>query len=117
VKTITVRTVELRKALHENREKHRAVFLDAVEGYRKLVVQHLERALEDAKRGRQIRTHVELAEPMDQTRDYDRVIRMLEMEVRSEVEVTEVEFAQYVMDDWSWKRQFLATNLGYTSHG
>jgi hypothetical protein len=35
------------------------------------------------------------------------------METREEIELTEQEFAQYVMDDWSWKGQFTATNSAY----
>jgi hypothetical protein len=31
---------------------------------------------------------------------------MLEMSVESEIELTAQEFAQYVRDDWGWKRQF-----------
>lgn len=37
----------------------------------------------------------------------------MEMETRSQIELTEEEFAQYVMDDWRWKGQFAATTASY----
>jgi hypothetical protein len=50
---------------------------------------------------------------MDQTKDYDRVIRMLEMTVDEIITIGAVEFQQYVMDDWTWKEQFTASNSAY----
>ena len=71
--------------------------------------------LEDAKKGLRYTTMKQLMQPVDQTREYDRVIRALEMSVDTKIELTEDEFSQYEMDDWSWKRQFLASNSLYTS--
>jgi hypothetical protein len=31
------------------------------------------------------------------------------------VELSEQEFRQYVMDDWSWKHNFLASNAMYSA--
>jgi len=75
----------------------------AQEGYRKRVIQELNQALEDAKAGRQITTQIRLPAPEDHTADYDRVIRMLEMSVDDELEITSHEFDWYVMDNWQWK--------------
>jgi hypothetical protein len=54
-----------------------------------------------------------LPEPQDHTIDYDRVIKMLEMSVDSLIELDEGAFDQYVMDNWSWKGDALATNEMY----
>jgi len=51
--------------------------------------------------------------PMNQTPEYDQAIRMLEMSVEDEVELTAGEFSQFVMDRWHWKQQFSATNSAY----
>lgn len=71
--------------------------------------------LDEAKAGKQIRRSLALVEPQDQTRDYDRAIRMMEMSQDEVVELEEHDFAQYVLDDWSWKRQFLLSNSNYSA--
>ena len=112
---VTVKRDELLEKLKENKVKHRQIFEKALEGYRLTAIELLDKALEDAKAGRTITTSVYLEEPVDQTKDYDRAIGMLEMSVDDEVTITSQEYAQYVMDDWSWKRQFLTTNMGYAA--
>jgi hypothetical protein len=112
---VTVNKVELLSTVRENRDKHRAIFEDAVKGYREKVVHALEQRLTDAKAGRRINTYINLPTPVDQTREYNKIIKMLEMSVDDEIELTQNEFAMYVMDDWVWKKQFSATNAMYTT--
>jgi len=50
---------------------------------------------------------------MDQTRDYDRAIAMLEMSVEGEITVSEADFRTFVMDDWNWRSQFKHSNMAY----
>lgn len=110
---ITVQKSNLLGFLKKNREEHRGLFLKAQEGYQRQFIVELERSLEDAKAGRAFRRTVELDAPIDHTRDYDRIILMLEMSTSDTVSITEREFAQYVQDDWSWKRDFIGTNMKY----
>ncbi len=104
----------LLEELKKNRDAHRAIFEKAVVGYRKVAIEELDRMLVEAKEGKRIRRGLELVEPMDQTKDYDRVIKMLEMSVDDIVILDSAEFAQYVMDDWHWKDAFTASNSTYT---
>lgn len=112
---VTVRKDELVSALEENRKNHRAIFEEAVEGYRKKAIEMLEHHIEEIKEGRVVRVAVHLPQPEDHTDDYDRVLRMLEMSIDDEIEVMEHDFACYVMDNWDWKRQFLTTNSAYSA--
>lgn len=114
METIKVKKEELLQALHKNRDAHRKIFEEAQEGYREEAIKLLDKALEDAKHGKEIRTHIQLMAPIDQTKDYDRAIRMVEMSVDDVIEIDERDFACYVMDDWDWKRQFLTTNAFYS---
>ena len=114
MKSVNVKKTDLLDKIKENRAKHRAIFEKAVKGYRKAVVAELEFMLDEARKGRRIKRQIELIEPMDQTREYDRVIRMLEMSTDDIIELSQQDFAQYVMDDWAWKQQFLSTTLPYT---
>lgn len=113
MKTVKINVQELSTALRQNRDKHRAVFERALEGFRRVVIDELEGRLSDARKGKDIVLHIALEQPVDQTRDYDRAIMMCKMSAEGVVELTEREFASYVMDDWSWKKDWLLTNSTY----
>lgn len=51
--------------------------------------------------------------PEDHTREYDRVIRMVEMEVRDEIEIVERDFQSFVMDDCDWSANWASMFGGY----
>ena len=112
---VEMKTAELLGILQANRAKHRGVFEQACEGYRKRAIAELESALQDARAGRRIRRHIQLVEPEDHTKDYDRAIRMMELEVNETVELGENQFAMFVMDEWSWMGSFTASNAPYTT--
>lgn len=113
MKTVKVKRDELIERIRKNRDAHRAIFREAQEVYRQEVIKLLEQRLEDARNGRKIERGIRLQEPEDHTEDYDRVLTMLEMSVDAEIEISQMEFAQYVMDDWSWKDAWLANTAAY----
>jgi hypothetical protein len=107
---------ELLTILEANRARHRDVFLAAQDGYRRRVIQELDRRLEDARAGRKIDLLFRLPEPEDHTADYDREIKMLELETGITVVLTTREFDQLVMDNWGWSGDFALTSSAYASH-
>lgn len=111
---ITVKKNDLLKVMEENRKKHRAIFEEAFANYRKQAISELEVMLDDARKGKNIQRAVTLSPPADHTRDYDRVIGMLKMTTKEEIELAEHDYGAYVMDDWSWKRNFLVSNSRYS---
>ncbi len=111
---IKVSKAALLETLRKNRDKHRQIFLEAQAGYRTAVIAELDNMLAEAKAGKKIRRSVTLTEPMDQTKDYDRAIAMLEMSVEAEVSLEEHDFQQYVLDEWTWKRQWSTSNRLYS---
>lgn len=113
--TVTVKRDELLERVTENRNNHRAIFEEAQIKYREFVIKELDSMLDDAKAGRKVRRAVSLPEPEDHTRDYDRVITMLQMSVNDEVELLSQEFENYVMDNWGWNASFTANTMRYTS--
>ncbi len=115
MKNVTVDKQELLDILKKNREAHRAIFEDALEGYRNKWIEILEERLEEARRGVQLNHGIWLNEPVDQTKDYDRAIRMVKMHIEDTIELDEKSFANFVLDDWSWSDQFVTTNSMYTS--
>ena len=115
MENVTVRKVDLLEALKANRRDHQAIFDEALEGYRDAVLQQLTQHLDEVQKGKVKQVLINLPMPENHTKDYDRAIRMVEMSVHDEIEVDEHSFRQYVMDDWAWKRQFLASNAGYSA--
>lgn len=115
MKTVKVSKGELLDALKKNREDHRAVFLEAQTNYRVRVIEELDKALEEARSGRQYRTNLHLPPPIDMTKEYDRVMAMLGMSVDDVIELSDGEFRQFVLDDWSWRQQFITANSTYAN--
>lgn len=111
----TVEKIDLLKILKENRGKHRGVFEAALEGYRKAVISRLVGHIQELRNGHYPETKIVVPIPADHTGDYDRTIKMLEMSIHSTYTLTDYEFGQFVMDDWDWKRQWVATNSVYAA--
>ena len=113
METVKVNKLELLAIIKENRANHRQVFLEALEGYKKKCIELLEQHLANLRTGKVYHVSIALPEPQEHTKDYDRVIRMLELSVDDVVEIAQDQFAQYVMDDWAWKNQFTSTTSMY----
>lgn len=113
---VTVKKAELLASMRANLSKHREVFLAATDGYRKAVIDALDKCLREAREGAPfvLWNITSLVVPQDHTKDYERVIRMLEMSVADEISVTEQQFSQFVLDDWGWKAAFVASTSRYT---
>jgi len=114
MRAVTVEKSQLVGIITNNRAAHRQIFEEAVEGYKKEGIRLLEEHAERIKKGNLVEVYVRLPRPEDHTTDYDRVLKMLEMHSFQEIEIDQESFASYVMDDWTWKRQFLATNSAYS---
>ena len=114
MRDVTISVDKLLDALRENRQKHRAIFEEALDGYRKAVIETLEEQLSRAKKGKKVNAYITFQQPEDHTRDYDRVIQMLEWTDDHEITLSERDFAQYVQDDWGWQEQFLTSNALYS---
>lgn len=109
---ITVAKAELLAALQQNRDDHRRIFEEALEGFQANAVAELERWLADIRAGKRSSVVVRLPVPVDHTADYNRAIKMVEMSINATVSLSETDFAQYVMDDWGWQTQFLSNTYG-----
>lgn len=114
--TVRVSKADLLSIIRENRAEHRKIFEEAIDGWHEQVQKKLKEMVAAAKKGPQaVQLHLNLPKPEDHTRDYDRVIKMLELSKDEELELDDREFATYVMDDWGWQGAFLATTASYSS--
>lgn len=110
---VKVKRVELLSKLQANRDSHRDLFLKAQDGYRKVVIDELDKSLQDARNGKGLRVYISIQAPQDHTSDYDNVIAMLEMSVDDVIELDAGSFQSYVMDKWQWAAAAFATNSMY----
>lgn len=62
-------------------------------------------------------SYLSLAYPANHTTDYERAIRMMSASVYDEVKLSVNEFDRYVMNNWEWKNQFVASNSLYITTG
>lgn len=115
MKTITVKKDELLAVLESNLVKHRTVFEDALEGYRKHAIEVLNTKIAALKAGRQPAINIMLDRPEDHTRDYERVIGMVKADIGDTFELSEQDFGQYWHDDWNWKRQWAKLSSSYAA--
>ncbi len=111
--TVEMKKSELLALVRKNRESHRKDFEDALKGFQKEAVRLLEEHVGRARKGLRQGIYVSLECPQDHTRDYDRIILMLEHEVNKTIKLSQQEFAQYAQDDWGWKNQWTLSNSAY----
>lgn len=113
---IQVKKSELVARLQENRDNHRALFLEAQEGYKQALIDTIEEELIRARQGKQPQWKaMRLPVPEDHTKDYDAVIDMVTMDVRDTIDLTQPEFRQYVRDEWRWREEFINTTRTYNN--
>ncbi len=104
---------KLTELIKKNRGDHRKLFEQAQQGYRKALIRELDLMLKEARERKRYRRAVELVEPMDMTREYDQILAMLELTTDADIELSQDEFARYVLDDWDWKERVTMTNRSY----
>lgn len=114
MKEVKVRRSELLTVLETNRGLHQRIFEEALEGYRKKVIETLERQLAAARAGDRVPESIIIRRPVNQQAEYNRAIRMMEMSVEDEIVLSTNEFDAYVMDRWAWKQNFLSSNKMYS---
>jgi hypothetical protein len=115
VRPVRVSKPDLLAKLEANRAGHRAIFEEALEGYRTKAIELFSAEVEKIRSGQKFRSFVSLTEPEDHTADYDAAIGMLQLSLDDAVELDEQSYRSFVLDEWDWKRQFLATNRSYSA--
>lgn len=115
MKTVTVKRDEFVERVTANKEKHRGNFELAQAGYREFLISELDRRLDEAKRGLKIDHYIRLVEPEDHTDDYETVLEMATMSVDDTIELSQQEFAWYVLDKWQWKQAWVDNANTYTA--
>ena len=115
MRSVKISVSKLLETLIANRAQHVIDFKDALEAYRTDSIEALEKALSEAKDGKEIQHYISVTKPTSYEESYNTIIKMLEMSDDDVVELTMQEFTQYVEDKWQWKQTFLETANSYAS--
>jgi hypothetical protein len=101
--------------LRTNKSKHVMEYSLAMKEYWKALENKLETLLEKARAhgGDQNDFYIRLSVPQNHEEQYDTNIEMLEMTSETEITLTEVEFRQFILDEWDWMGDFKATVACY----
>lgn len=115
MQSVLVNKDELLTKIKVNRDGHRAIFEEALEGYHLRVIELLEEAKQRALDNKRERITISIPYPEDHTDEYDTIISMLEMSLDEEIDLEAYDFQCYVLDKWVWKKQFLTSNSMYSA--
>jgi hypothetical protein len=112
---VTIKKDELLTAIKANLEQHKKDYDEALIGFRAAAIEAMQKNLERAQSGGEVKLGIALTIPVEHTKDYDRVIRILTMSTANEIMISESQFTQYVMDDWNWKAAFVGSTAAYNN--
>jgi len=112
--TVRVHKDELLDTLEKNRVQHVSDFKEAMVEYRKAALVELTAMLKQVRsKTEKITRMIKAPEPVSYESSYQTAIRMLQMSVDEEIELSEQEFKQYVEDSWTWQASFASNTLMY----
>lgn len=110
---VTIKKAQLLETITANRTQHKNDFREAQVGFRAAALEAMKKNIELCSSGGEVKLGIALVVPIEHTKDYDRVIRMLEMSTADEIQISEQQFTMYVMDDWEWKARFVGSTALY----
>jgi hypothetical protein len=111
---IKVNKQELIKKIELNKEMHLTDYEEAVEAYKDEALRQLKELTKKAKAGER-NLNLDLVEPINNEKEYDKLLLMFEMEVEDEVELDMHEFNQYVHDETQFAMAAGISNKFYSS--
>lgn len=118
MRSVKINRFELLNIVRENQIKHETEYVESVADYKAAVLKIAKENLALAESGDldQIsKMRNTPTEPVTYRDAYARAIRMLELSVDEVIELQDDVFNQLVLDEWSWKRGFVASSTMYKS--
>lgn len=113
MQTVKVSKDWLKQIVAKNRIGHRKQFERAFEGYCTECIRVLNDNLDAFSKGKRTRLLWNEVPPEDHTKEYDRILSMLDASVDQTIILTNVEYAQYALDDWQWRERWTTSNAKY----
>ncbi len=106
MQNIFVRKEKLLEILEKNLEIHKKLYEEAKILYKEKVIATLEKKLENAKKEKINLDFYELVSPQTYSQSYKDAIRMIKLNCKDEVQLSEKDFQNYVLNKWDWISTF-----------
>jgi len=113
MKTVKINRDDLLEVLINNREKHNRNVSELKADRQAAIIEWMESSIKEFATYTKEPELKDFPKIGDNSSAYDRAIRMMEMSVDKEIELSESEFDQYVMDNWSFNHDLLRTATFY----
>lgn len=97
---VSVNREELLKTLIKNRDNHEQLYKDAYEGYVNQYRERLKDAIHKLDNEDTMPSTVHFNPPQNHTDMYDEVISIIEWDKRDIIELTRMDFKNYILDNW-----------------
>ena len=111
-RTIKVKKADLIARIEENKETHIVAYAKAVEAYKKEALKQLAELTKRVENG-DMTVKLNLTTPVDNRKNYDKIIDMFNWEVEDIVELEQSEFNEYVQDETEFARHAMMSNSMY----
>ena len=111
-RTIKVDKEDLIDKIKENKKRHEEEYEKAVVAYKKEALKQLAAEMERVEGGA-LDAKLNLITPVNNSENYDKIIEMFKWEVEDEVELSQLEFNEYVQDETEFAREAKFNNTFY----
>lgn len=99
---ILVKKGMLISKIKENKVKHQKEYAEAVEAFKKEAKEQLDEQSKKLSEGK-LELKLNLVTPIDNSEEYDKLVSMFEWEIKDEVELSQGEFNEYILDETPWQ--------------
>ena len=111
-RTMMVVKADLIKKIIENKEAHIEAYAKAEVAYKKEALKQLSELTKKVEGG-DMSVRLNLTTPVDNRKNYDKIVDMFEWDVNDNVELTQQEFNEYILDETEAARHAFASNMAY----
>ena len=111
-RTIKVVKADLIKKIIENKEAHIEAYAKAEVAYKKEALKQLAELTDKVNKG-DMTVRLNLTTPVDNRKNYDKITGMFEWDVEDEVELSQQEYNEYILDETEAARHALMSNSAY----
>jgi len=121
-RTITALVADVLDALRKNLKEHKEIVEEARAGYIEKAQKALDKRMAQLKEGKIVSLSFSLHPPTDHSKDFETVIKMLELHQAAlkdvgkvaTIKLKAVDVQRFVLNDWSWMDRFLTTSSAYS---
>jgi len=116
---VRISRLKVLDTLKTNKELHRKEFEEAMTGWiekTKEMVSKISVQLESDKASEtELSIFNQFPKPLSFEKEYERAIKMIELDVRLELDISSNDFDRFFLDEWAWKNSFLSNTQIYKS--